>query len=282
VVQDSVGVIGLGAMGGAIVRRLVESGVRTFAHDIDPAAVERAVAAGAIAASAGDAAAVGALITSLPNDEIVRSILSAELFDRLRGGTLVEMSTVAPATLREVAELAVAAGVGVVDSPVSGGPDNALAGTLVCLVGAEDHDLDAVRPVLELLGRIERVGPPGSGKAVKLVNNMLSIGNLVLASEGFAMAKRLGLDPALLLDVLSRSGASSRIMLRKLPAALAGDVDPGFAVRLAAKDLRLTLSTGGTVDAWLPVASAISSVLEQSESVGLGDLDIAAVLRVFE
>ena len=96
------------------------------------------------------------------------------------------------------------------------------------------------------------------------------------------MAKRLGLDPALLLDVLSRSGASSRIMLRKIPAALAGDVDPGFAVRLAAKDLRLTLSTGGTVDAWLPVASAISSVLEQSESVGLGDLDIAAVLRVFE
>jgi 3-hydroxyisobutyrate dehydrogenase-like beta-hydroxyacid dehydrogenase len=277
-----VGVVGLGAMGGGIAARLLANGVRTVVCDVRTEAVARLVELGAIAGTLGETAGCDVLITSLPTEDIVRETLSQELFERLSPGVLIEMSTTSPMLMREVSGRAEAAGVGVVDCPVSGGSDNARDGTLVCLVGSSYADLDRVRTILEMLGSIEHVGDVGDGKAIKLVNNMISIGNAVVAIEGFALGLRLGIDPSRLYDVLSRSGAQSLMLRKKIPIALEGDFTPGFAVRLAAKDLRLAIGAGDRAGAWLPAANLVREVLESAEKQGFQDDDLARVMRLFE
>jgi 3-hydroxyisobutyrate dehydrogenase-like beta-hydroxyacid dehydrogenase len=280
--HEMVGVIGLGAMGGAVGRRLVRQGIPTLGFDIDEAALSRAAANGIRPSSAAEAASCGVLITSLPTEQSVDELLTGELLGHLAGGVLIELSTVTPAAVRRVHQVARQADVAVIDCPVSGGPDNADAGTLVCFAGAAAADLERVRPLLGLLGTVSHVGAVGDGKVVKLVNNAMSIGNLVVAAEAFALGVQLGMTPTQLFDVLSRSGARSQIFLKKMPAAMERNFTPGFALRLAEKDIGLALRTASDIDATLPVAEAVSAVLKRAAQAGLGEDDLVGVIRLFE
>lgn len=281
--MTSVTVIGLGVMGGSVARRLVESGIDTGVYDISPEAVARLAAAGArpVDPSADDLGDF--VLTSLPDDRAVTAaVLDSGLLGRIAGRVLVELSTILPATMSLVAERAREHDVAVVDAPVSGGPAEALKGSLVLLAGASSPVLHRASPVLSLLGTVEHVGDAGQGKAVKLVNNVMSMGNVVVAAEAFALGTTLGLDAERLYDVLSRSGGRSHHFTKRIPYVLAGDYSPRFSLNLGEKDLRLALQLAHDEGYVMPTASIVHQVFEMGRARGLGGEDAIAVLKVFE
>lgn len=279
----SVTVIGLGAMGGAVARRLVESGIDTGVHDISPDAVARLVDGGAreVDPSSGDLGDF--VLTSLPDDRAVTAaLLDSGLLSRLSGKVLIELSTILPATMSLVAERAREHDVAVIDAPVSGGPAEALKGALVLLAGASSPVLHRASAVLDVLGTVEHVGEAGDGKAVKLVNNVMSMGNVAVAAEAFALGTTLGLDAGRLYDVLSRSGGRSHHFTKRIPYALADDYAPRFSLNLGEKDLRLALQLAHDEGYVMPTASIVHQVFEMGRAQGLGGEDAIAVLKVFE
>lgn len=279
-------VIGLGAMGSAVARRLVDAGFDTTVHDVDAEAVTRLVDAGARAWDPRSEAAADDLgdvvLTSLPNDEIVQDVvLGGDLLPMLAGGALVEMSTVLPATVERIAERAAEHDVHVVDSPVSNGPAEALRGAMTLLIGAGDRALARAQPVLDALGTIEQVGDVGHGKAVKLVNNLMAAGNVVVAAEAFTLGTHLGLDPRQLFDVLSRTGGRSFHFLKRWPLALDDDFDARWSLHLAEKDVRLGVQLAHENDYAMPAAGTIHQIFELGRAKGLGDQDVVAMLKLF-
>lgn len=276
-------VLGLGAMGGAVAQRLLESGFPTLVHDIDPDAVANQVARGATACDPAGAGAADVIITSLPNDRIVTQVLlDSGVLAKWSGRVLVELSTTLPETVRAVAAVAAEHAVAVVDSPVSGGPGEALAGKLVELVGADAEALERARPVLSALGTIEHVGAVGHGKTVKLVNNLMAMGNIVVSAEAFTVGMQLGMDRHELFDVLSRSGGRSFHFLKRWPYALADDYHARFAVALGEKDMRLGLELAHQSGCVTPISAAVQQIFEMARARGFGDEDVVAVLKVFQ
>jgi 3-hydroxyisobutyrate dehydrogenase-like beta-hydroxyacid dehydrogenase len=276
-------VVGLGTMGGAVARRLLAEGFPTLVHDVDPAAVARLAELGATACSPEEAGAAEVIITSLPNDRVVTDVvLGSGVLESWAGRVLVELSTTLPDTVKAIAEAARPHGVAVVDCPVSGGPGEALAGKLVQLVGADADALERARPVLAALGTIEHVGAVGHGKTVKLLNNLMAMGSIVVAAEAFTLGVRLGLDRHELFDVLSRSGGRSFHFLKRWPYALADDYHARFAVSLGEKDIRLGLELAHESGYVTPVAATVHQIFEMARAKGLGNEDVVAVLKVYQ
>lgn len=281
---QQVAVIGLGHMGGSVAARLAATG-GAIGFDPSAEARERAAADGVRVVDTMADAVHGAdvVLTSLPNSAIVRSVWSADalLAATKPGAALVELSTIDPATMRDVAEMAGAAGFACVDAPVSGGPAEARNGTLALIVGGADADVDRTRPVLERFGSIARTGGIGTGKIVKIVNNLMTMGNVLVAAEAFAIGEAAGMDPALLYEVLSTSGGRSHHFTKRFPKALAGDFEPGFAVALGEKDLALGLELARSLGMPAPAASTGQSVYALAMAEGLADADIVALLRLY-
>ena len=276
-------VVGLGVMGGAVAQRLVDTGFETLVYDIDQHAVARLVAKGASACTLDGAGDAEVIVTSLPNDQIITTVvLDSGVLKHWSGSVLIEMSTTLPATVRAIAEAAASDRVAVVDSPVSGGPGEALAGKLVELVGADAESLARARPVLDALGTVEHVGAVGDGKIVKLLNNLMAMGNIVVAAEAFTLGQKLGLDRHELFDVLSRSGGRSFHFLKRFPYALADDYTARFAVSLGEKDIRLGLELAHDADYVMPTASIVHQIFEMARAKGIGNEDVVAVLKVYQ
>jgi 3-hydroxyisobutyrate dehydrogenase len=279
----AVTVIGLGAMGGSIARRLAGSGIDTGVYDIASDAVGRLVADGAQAVDPAADDLGDFVLISLPDDRAVTAaVLESGLLERLSGRVLIELSTILPETMSLIADRAREHGVAVVDCPVSGGPAEALKGTLVLLAGAEASVLERAEPVLALLGTVEHVGPVGHGKAVKLVNNVMAMGNVAVAAEAFTLGTALGLDRERLYDVLSRSGGRSHHFQKRIPYVLAGDYSPRFSLDLGEKDLRLALQLAHDEGYVMPTASIVHQIFEMGRAKGLGREDAIAVVKIFE
>ncbi len=280
-----VAVIGLGNMGGAIAARIAAEGNRVVGFDLSPVAQQRAREAGIeIVGSAAEAIA-GAefVLSSLPNPAIVRSVwLESGLLASITGGTtFVELSTIDPGTMVKVAEAA-PGGVRVVDCPVSGGPEQARNGQLSLLVGATDEDFEFAKPLLEQFGAIvHHAGPVGAGKAVKLVNNMMSMTNVLVAAEAFAVGLAYGLDPQQLYGILAVSGGTSNQCTKRFPKAIAGNYEPGFALALGTKDLTLALEFARTVGVPTPAAAISRELYALAEVNGLGAEDHVALLKMY-
>jgi 3-hydroxyisobutyrate dehydrogenase len=276
------GVVGLGAMGGNVAARLAEAGWDVYGDDVDPEAVARAGVRGGLA-DAG--AALPFVLTSLPDDEVLLDVaLGADgLIGRMaRGSTLVDLSTVLPATIRRVEVAGRARGVRVVDCAVSGGPAEARAGGLVLLVGASDEDLAGCRGVLAPLGTVRHAGAVGLGKTVKLVNNVMTMGNVLIAAEAFALGVRAGVEPERLFEILSGSGGRSHHFLKRFPNVLARRFDPGFSVRLGEKDVRLALELARGESSPMAATEAVHRVYASACERGLAGEDIVAVIKLME
>ncbi len=279
--MSTVGVVGLGAMGGAVAERIVGSGFATSVYDVDATAVDRLVAVGATAATIPSIAQCDIVVTSLPSDAIVRSVLlDGGLLTAMGSSVLIELSTILPTTMRELA--AAARDVAVVDAPVSGGPMEARAGALTLLVGATDANLERAHPVLEVLGAIEHVGSVGDGKVVKLVNNLMTMGNIAVAAEAFELGVSLGLDPRRMFDVLNRSGGRSQHFTKRMPWVLDRDFEARFALALGEKDVRLGLELAHASGYVMPVAACVHQLYEMGIAKGLGREDVVSVIKLYE
>jgi 3-hydroxyisobutyrate dehydrogenase len=286
--KPKIGFIGLGTMGGQMVRRLVEQGYTVRGYDPNAERAARAKAAGVVLDTSPGrvAAASDFVLSSLPDPAAVRGAYLGEdgvLAGSHAGMVWIDLSTIDPETCREVAAKAAAAKIDCLDAPVSGGPNEAGSGKLVFMVGGAPAVVARARPVLLALGtEIHHVGPLGSGLVVKLVNNVMSMGNMVVAAEAMVLGVKAGMDPRQLFDILSTSGGRSHHFLKRMPNVLAGDFTPNFSIALSKKDVSLALGLAAGLGFPMMVASAVRQVYEAAAAQGLADQDMAAVTRLYE
>ncbi|HLI41660.1 MAG TPA: NAD(P)-dependent oxidoreductase [Streptosporangiaceae bacterium] len=260
-----VGFIGLGHMGGPMSSNVLAAGHDLAVHDLRREAAAGLEAAGAAWAATPRAAAAGrdAVITMLPGPAQVEQVLSGAdglLAGLAPGSAWIDMSTSIPAAADRARA---AAGVAVLDAPVSGMAAGARAGTLQIFVGGEEAAFRQVRPLLEAMGdpdRIIHVGGHGAGYTVKLMLNLLWFAHLVATAEVLAVGTRAGVDLAMLRRCLLASPAASHFLRRDVLQVLRdGDYDESFALALACKDLGLAVGLAGQVG--VPVE--LSAIVEQ-------------------
>lgn len=284
-----IGFIGLGAMGRPMAANLLNAGYEVHAFDVVEAAVKELEDKGATGhRSASELAGqVDVIICSLPNAKIVEGVMCGEngVLDRCKEGAIViDMSSVAPNSTREMAKRAAAKGVRYIDAPVSGGVSGAAAGTLTIMVGADDETFASVKPIFDVLGKnIYHVGEVGGGDAIKMVNNLLLGCNMAALAEALALGVKCGLSVETMKQVISVSSGRSYAMDAKLEKfIMAGQFAGGFAVDLQYKDLGLALEAARDERVPLPMTAAAVQVYEMARAKGQGREDMSSVVKVWE
>lgn len=286
-VRPQVGLLGLGSIGEHYCLHLLRAYPGLLVVDQDDEKVQGAVDAGASACDGPGSlgAACDFVVVSLPGPSAVTAALAGPdgLLRTARPGTIViDTSTVSPQTNREMYGLATQNGVGYLDAPVSGGEpmqagvNGAKAGTLTFMVGGDEEIFEQARPVLEVLGKhFFLLGPVGSGSTVKLISNLCSGIQLLIAAEAFALGAACGFPVELLIEVFQRTDARSYIMTDYLvPRVLRGDVEPGFTVDLQVKDHLLAEELGHERRVPLPFNALAIQTWERLRAQGRGQRDI--------
>lgn len=282
--QPLVGVVGLGLMGSAIARSLAASGYRVLGHDTDADRMaEHRGRGGEAAASPAETAAHAELILlSLPTSTIVREVCLGPdgIADAARPGTLVvDTTTGRPGDSVEVSQALGGSGIDYLDACLSGNADQATRGDLVAMVGGTRAGYERGLPLLEAVARsVHHLGPVGSGAQAKLVVNLvLGIHRMAIA-EALTLGEKIGLDAALMLQVLKDGAAYSRAMDIWGPRMVAGDHHPPASrIRQSLKDFRLILEQGQRAGSPTVLGSAVAQLLTIANATGLGDADNAGV-----
>jgi 4-hydroxybutyrate dehydrogenase / sulfolactaldehyde 3-reductase len=261
--MDTVGFIGLGRMGGGMAANLKRKGFDLAVHDINDGAVKRLTDLGARRANgaAGIAQASSLVVTMLPSSvEVEETILGADgiLAHSKPGQLIMDMSTVDPQTTDKLAQAAAAKGVAVVDAPVGRLAWHADRGESLFMVGASDADFKRVEPLLKAMGTtIFHCGKVGTGIRTKLVNNLLAIALCELNAEALALSQRFELDLTKTLNVLYNTTATNGQLKVNWPnKVLSGDIEPGFTIDLAHKDLSLILAAANQAKVPMPMVAA--------------------------
>jgi len=280
-----IGLVGLGRMGRALYERLVEQGFQVTAWDRDAqtmkAAGERQVR---LATSPRHVAAAGVVVISIiTEDDGVRAIYGGTegfLSGDVAGKLFIEMSTLRPATGRELAPMVQAAGARLLDSPVLGTIPHVRAGKLLAMVGGDAEDLDRARPVLDkLTQRIEHMGPNGAGYAMKLAANLGLAAFIQMTGESLALGPREGLSLPQMLDVLSQAPTANNWVARKRAQLMGEPDDTTLDIRTLRKDLTSVVATGAARGVALPLSASVLASLAAAMAAGWGDKDIGELAR---
>jgi len=286
--MKSIGFIGLGIMGKPMATNLIRAGYRLTVHDINPAPVRELVQLGAVEAGNPAEVARGCeiVITMLPNSPEVRTVMLGEngvLAGTHPGLILIDMSSIAPLTSKEIAEAAQTKGVTMLDAPVSGGEPKAKDGTLSIMVGGEKATLDSVLEVLQSMGKsVVWVGPIGSGNMAKLSNQIVVALNIIAISEAFVLAKKAGVNPRCVYQAIRGGLAASTVMDAKAPLIFDRKFDPGFRIELHLKDLLNAMETAHKLGVPLPFSSLATEVMSALSTAGKGKLDHGGLVQYFE
>jgi 3-hydroxyisobutyrate dehydrogenase-like beta-hydroxyacid dehydrogenase len=285
--NSKLGFIGIGAMGLRIAGRLLMNGFHVITFDRDPEKANALLESGGTVADsiAELASEADVILSSLPNDEVVRSVYTGPqgVLEHIRPGSLIiEMSTVSPQTSRELYRLGFARGVRVLDVPVSGSTPVAEQGLLTLLGGGDEDSFNSAQSIFAAIGRQHfYLGPSGSGNSMKLVvNTLLGVGMQAIA-EAIVLGENSGLDRERLFDVLSKTAVIAPAHLGKLKKALAHDYRPEFGVGLMNKDFRLILETALSVRAPMPTAAAAFPI-NNAEFADHPEYDFCAVIDRME
>jgi 3-hydroxyisobutyrate dehydrogenase-like beta-hydroxyacid dehydrogenase len=282
------GFIGLGRMGGAMARRLIQAGHRVVTFDVSKPACGALAAEGAvIASSARDVAdAVPTLFLSLPSPAIVVDTMlgthGAAAGNRLK--VCVDLSTSGPEAAINLAAGLAERNIASLEAPVSGGIKGAREGTLSLMVSGPTSAWEQVRPLLEIFGRPFFMGETaGAGQTMKLVNNLLGACAIAITAEGMTIGAKAGLDPKRMIEVLNVSSGRSSATLDKWPrAVLPRTFDFGFASGLALKDVRLCLAAARSLGVPLGVGTAVCDLLERTVAAWGADSDFTAMTKTVE
>lgn len=281
------GFIGVGNMGSRMAKRLLEHGYQVIVYNRSRGAAEALTKYGAtVADSIGELASEADVIfSSLTNDEAVKSVYTDPkgVFANVRrGSAIIEMSTVLPATSRELYDLSREAGVKCLDSPVSGSTPSAEEGTLALFCGGDEELFQAVQPIFSsIASQYFYLGGSGSGTAMKLVaNTLLGVGMQAIA-ESVALGQKEGLDRHRLLDVLSHTAVVAPAHLGKLSRADRGDYSPQFSIRLMNKDFGLVLETATAAKVPMPATAAAFQMNVAEFNEGKEE-DFSAVIALME
>ena len=284
-----IGFIGLGARGAGMAASLVRAGFPVTGFDLRQAARDRLVEHGGGAAESPRATAAGAdlLVVMVVNDAQVDEVLfgGEGAAAALAGGATVMLSSTVPAVyVRNLAERLAERGLHLLDAPVSGGAVAAERGELTIMASGSEAAFAAADAALEACAsQVYRLGAePGIGSTVKAVNQLLAGINLVTAAEGMAFGVALGADPKVLYDVIRNAAGGSWMFENRVPHMLDDDYAPRSAVDIWVKDLGLVLDTAKALRMPLPMAAAAHQVVMMAAAQGLGPIDDAGFVKVYE
>lgn len=285
--MKKLGFIGLGIMGKPMSLNLLKAGVDLMVCDVNQAAVEEVVKAGA---KAGTYAQIGqecdVVITMLPNGNIVQDVLFGEngVASTLTAGKVVcDMSSVTADQSKTCYAKLKELGVGFVDAPVSGGEPGAVNATLAIMCGGDQADFDAMMPYFEILGSSALlIGGSGSGSVTKLANQIIVNLNIAAVSEALVLATKCGADPMLVYKAIRGGLAGSSVLDAKAPMMCARNFVPGGKISINHKDIKNVLDTAHAVDVPLPLTAQLFEIQQTLKASGHMDDDHAGYVQFFE
>jgi 3-hydroxyisobutyrate dehydrogenase len=289
----TIGFIGLGNMGAPMAANLVKAGHAVTGYDLNPAAVAALTVAGGKGAASAAEAAKGAdvVITMLPAGEHVREVWLNQggLIEAVARAKplLIDCSTIDVESARAVTAVAAAAGLAMLDAPVSGGTVGAQNATLTFMVGGTEEAFARGQPILAAMGKnIFHAGGPGAGQAVKICNNMMLAINMVGVCEGFLLAERLGLDWNRLHQICSTASSNSWALATYCPAPgpvptapSSRDYAPGFMTQLMVKDVKLSQLAAAATGSPTPLGAMALTFYEEAAAAGDATKDFSVVFR---
>jgi 3-hydroxyisobutyrate dehydrogenase len=285
--------IGLGHMGGGMAPNLAKAGHEVRAFDLSEDALKRAVDRGCTAAASAAEACkdVDAVVTMLPAGKHVAEIYRSSVFKAVpKTAVLMDCSTIDIATARTVEDEAKAAGLTMVDAPVSGGIAAAEGGTLTFMVGGSGEGFARAKPFLEAMGKaVIHAGGPGSGQAAKICNNMLLGATMAATCETFVLAEKLGLDLKTFYDIASKASGQSWSMTSYCPVPGVGPETPadrgyegGFAAALMLKDLKLAMEAAQQAGAYTPMGGEAEELYQRFVDLGGGTKDFSGIIKMID
>lgn len=285
---SKVAFIGLGAMGSRMAANLLKAGHEVTVCDLAPDAVERLVDSGAKAAASPREAAEGTdfVLTMVRDDEISRKIwldsANGPLQGMARGAIAIECSTISPAWARELGAVISKTGIEMLEAPVSGSTPQAQDAQLVFLIGGDAATLKRAVPLLKGMGSsVQHAGPVGAGALAKLVTNTLMGAQLAIIAEMIGMLKRQKVDPKEVLKAVAATPLWSPHLSGDTKSMLSGNFESHFPVKLLLKDLEYTVKSADG-EASVPTVSAVRDIFQRAMSERLGDLNMTAVVKLFE
>ena len=286
--QDAraVAVIGLGAMGWPMSRRLLSAGFHVRGFDLSNEAMDRFRDAGGTAAVSAAAAAHGAaaLLLLVVNNEQAEDVLfgtDGAARGLERGAVVVLSLTMAPHKAAEIGARLEQAGLRMVECPVSGGVKRAENGTLTLIASGPAQAIDTARRYLAPLGTLRVVGEQyGQASSVKLINQLLCGIHIAAAAEAVALAEKAGIPLPLLYDVINQSSGTSRMFADRVPLMVQGGGRAIASIDILVKDLSLVAGLGAACNARLPLTQRVLALFANASSEGLGACNDSEIIRL--
>lgn len=283
-----IGLIGLGIMGKPMAKNLLKAGYDLTVFDLNQAAVDEVVQAGAKKAASGAdlACDVDVVMTMLPNSPNVKAAVLSPggVKDAARPGTIfVDMSSINPIASREIAKELAEKGIEMLDAPVSGGEPKAIDGTLSFMVGGKEEAFNKIKPILEKMGSsVVLCGDIGAGNVTKLCNQVVVACNIAGLVEALMLGQKAGVNPEVIYQAIRGGLAGSTVMDAKAPMMIARNFKPGFRIDLHIKDLNNVMDAAQAVDSPTPLSAQVLEMMKNLHCYGEGGLDHSGLARYYE
>ena len=284
-----VGFVGLGTMGLAMANNLIKAGHNVVGFDPAATAMDAHVLNGGQSVKSPAAAAEDAdfVITMLPNGGIVRHAIfdfGGVIEGVSENAILIDTSTIHPSETDNISKDLAAKNVSMVDAPVGRTSVEAASGTSLFMVGAEQHDFEIVRPILEGMGdTIIDCGGPGTGSRMKIVNNLMTTSLNVLTAQILTFSDATGLDRDLAVSVMNGTAAGRGHMSTTYPAKVfQGDLSPAFMIDLAKKDLDIALTLSKELGVSLSLPTQAETIYADAQKAGRGAQDWTAIYDMLQ
>ena len=286
--KPRIGFIGLGIMGKHMSTHLLNAGYPVVVYDLVLQSVDTLVGLGAIKGNspAHVASQVDVVISMVPDSPDVEKLALGKdgIVESARPGLIyIDMSSISPRIATKVADELVKKGMRCLDAPVSGGETGAKNAALSIMVGGPEDLFNEVMPIFETMGKtITLCGKNGAGQIVKACNQISVALNFMGMAEAFVLGTKAGVDPAIILKVLSGGYAQSRVMDVRGPKLIEGDFQPGFKSKFHLKDLNIIIETARDYSVPLPAAALAQQLFNALVASDRGDLDHSAVITIIE
>jgi 3-hydroxyisobutyrate dehydrogenase len=284
-----IGYIGIGIMGRPMAHNLIKAGHEVFIYNRTK---EKCVPLEQIGAKVEESPAAvtrqsEVVFTNVPDTSDVEKVIFGEkgIYETARDGLIViDNSTISPAATREFARrLKQEKNTHYLDAPVSGGDIGAKKGTLAIMVGGNKEVFEQCLPLLEILGsKIMHVGPVGAGQTCKACNQLFCALHMLACSEGIELAQKAGLDPKVMVEVVSSGAGGSWALANLGPKILQQDFDPGFMIDLLSKDLRLVMELAQEFKASMPGTALAQQLFTAAQAHGLGREGTQALAKIIQ
>lgn len=287
-VEQRIGFIGLGIMGKPTAKNLVDAGYDLVVNDVraDPVRELEDHGAESAATPAAVAETSEVVISFLPEGKHVREVALGEdgiIHGAHDGLVYIDMSTIGPEAIRDVAGELEAVGVETIDAPVSGSEEGARDAWMRIMIGGDEAVVEAHRELFEIMGgQVTRVGGSGAGQVAKICNNMIAAAEVTSLAEALIFAEKAGISQGRMVEAIKGGAAQTWALDTRAEGMISGDLEPGFFGSYMYKDLRIATNDAEEYGVPIPVAAINHELFKSMEEMGRGDLDFSGVITVLE